>query len=102
MEDATMISSVSLEAPARAALPQPKAPGSETARAFEAMVLKPLVETMLPQSEAVYGSGPGADIWRSFMAGAVADALAASGSTGIADLLPDHAAGAQTPAEPMR
>ncbi|MCU0831062.1 MAG: rod-binding protein [Rhizobiaceae bacterium] len=63
-------------------------------RAFEAMILRPMIDAMLPESEAVFGSGPGADVWKSFYADAMANEIAAHGGLGLARLLPENPKGA--------
>jgi len=68
-------------------------------RAFEAMALKTMVESMLPKdSEAVYGQGLSGDVWRSMLAEQVANQIAESGGVGIAERLaesdPDRRGGA--------
>ena len=60
----------------------------ETAREFESMFLRLLVEEMLPKEESgLYGSGAGAGIVRGLMAGGVGDALSKGGQLGIAPLI---------------
>jgi hypothetical protein len=61
-------------------------PSPDITKAFEAMVLRPMVEAMLPEGGAVFGEGAGADVWRSFLAGALADAIAENGGTGLSKL----------------
>ena len=57
-------------------------------REFEAMLLSNFVEQMLPESVGETNAPQaGADVWRSFMAQAVADQLAAQSTTGIASLI---------------
>ncbi|NJR12994.1 MAG: hypothetical protein HC779_00030 [Phyllobacteriaceae bacterium] len=85
-----MINALSTQIAAQA--PQPKAASDKAAQEFEAVFLRQWVEQILPQSEAVFGEGPGADVWRSFMAEAVAGELARSGGFGLAAMvLPDIA-----------
>jgi Rod binding domain-containing protein len=59
----------------------------KAAQEFEAVFLRQWVEQILPQSEAVFGEGPGADVWRSFMAEAVASELARGGGFGLAAMV---------------
>lgn len=57
-------------------------------REFERMVLRNLFETLLPVSDSgVFGSGPGAAIWRSMAADQMAGIYADDGGVGIADML---------------
>jgi peptidoglycan hydrolase FlgJ len=65
------------------------------ARDFEAMVLRPMVQSMLPESEAVFGAGHGADVWKSFFADAIAGELAEHGGLGIARFLPGQGRAAE-------
>ena len=69
------------------ATPTPHAAGrDETARAFEAMVMRPMVEAMLPATMG--GEDTGATAWRSMMVDALANALAQSAPLGLAQHLP--------------
>ena len=57
-------------------------------REFEAVLLTNFVEQMLPENLGETNAPQaGADVWRSFMAQAVADQLAAQSATGIASLI---------------
>lgn len=56
----------------------------KAAEAFEAVLLTGFVETMLPENlGGEQTSGPGADVWRSFLAAAIADQLAGQNVTGL-------------------
>ena len=59
---------------------------------FEAMVLQTFIQNMLPKdTESVYGKGMAGDMWKSLMAGKLADVMSDRGGIGIADrLLADH------------
>jgi len=59
---------------------------------FEAMVLTTFIQNMLPKdSEGVYGKGLAGDMWKSQLAGHLADVMADRGGIGIArSLLGDH------------
>jgi hypothetical protein len=55
---------------------------------FERMVLRNLLESLLPTSESgAYGAGPSAGIWRSLAADQLAGLYAGSGGIGIAETL---------------
>lgn len=55
---------------------------------FERMVLRNLLESLLPASESgAYGTGPSAGIWRSLAADQFAGLFASSGGIGIAETL---------------
>ena len=73
----------------------PRTAASRTAelpRGFEAMILKPFLDSALPRSDAVFGEGTGGDAWRSMLIDALARDWAERGSLGIAErLLPDTA-----------
>ncbi|MGP9820918.1 rod-binding protein [Salinarimonas sp. NSM] len=59
--------------------------GAETpAQAFEATFLRQVVETLMPQSEAVFGEGTAGSIWRGFLAEEIGAELARAGGVGIA------------------
>lgn len=65
-----------------------RSPGAtpEAFRKFEAMVLQTFVQGMLPEDAAnVYGEGLAGDMWKSFLAKEMAEAMAARGGIGIAD-----------------
>lgn len=59
---------------------------------FEAMVLQTFVQNMMPKdAENVYGKGLAGDMWKSMLAGKIADVMAERGGIGIADrVLGDH------------
>ncbi|PSJ60712.1 rod-binding protein [Pseudaminobacter soli (ex Li et al. 2025)] len=67
-----------------------KAP--DTFKKFEAMVLQTFIQNMMPKdAENVYGKGMAGDMWKSMMAGKIADVMAERGGIGIADrVLGDH------------
>ena len=79
-----MIDAVSLSKPA--AFSQPNRAEVKAGREFEAVLLTNFVEQILPESRA---DAPltGGDVWRSFMAQAVADQLAAQSKTGVGALI---------------
>ena len=59
---------------------------STTAREFEAVFLAQAVEEMLGSVESgSFGGGHAEEMWRSFLARAFADEMAAQGGIGIAD-----------------
>lgn len=59
-----------------------------TAQKFETAFLTPMVDEMLRSAgPASFGAGNAEEVWRSFMAGAIAEQITQSGSTGIADSL---------------
>ena len=60
---------------------------AEAARDFEAMVLRPMVETMLPEG-AAFGTGTGSEAWRGMLVDALADTLARDGTLGLGAILP--------------
>ena len=60
---------------------------SETAQAFEAMLLRPMVDAMVPRGGAL-GEGTGSGAWRDMLVGALADEVARSGAIGFETLLP--------------
>lgn len=67
---------------------QPDAALGATAQKFETAFLTPMVDEMLRSAgPASFGAGNAEEIWRSFMAGAIAEQITESGSTGIADSL---------------
>lgn len=57
------------------------------ARAFEAMVLGQMVETILPDAESVFGGGSAGSIWKGFLAQEIGAELARAGGIGIADMV---------------
>jgi peptidoglycan hydrolase FlgJ len=61
-----------------------KAPDSY--KRFEAMVLQTFIQNMMPkEAENVYGKGMAGDMWKSMLAGKIADVMAERGGIGIAD-----------------
>ena len=67
---------------------QPSPAELKAGREFEAVLLTNFVEQMLPENMGVTeASQAGADVWRSFMATAVADQLASQNTLGIAGLI---------------
>jgi len=64
-------------------------PSAESAnKRFEAMVLQTFIQEMMPKNaESVYGKGVAGDMWKSMMAGKLADVMADRGGIGIADRL---------------
>ena len=64
----------------------------DTFKRFEAMVLETFIQNMLPKdAENVYGKGVAGDMWKSMLAGKLADAMAERGGIGISDrILGDH------------
>jgi peptidoglycan hydrolase FlgJ len=65
---------------------------------FERMVLRNLLESLLPESRSgAFGAGPSADVWRSLAADQLAGVYAGSGGVGIADAL--SASGGEKPAD---
>ncbi|MBA3447830.1 MAG: rod-binding protein, partial [Pseudaminobacter sp.] len=59
---------------------------------FESMVLQTFIQNMLPKdAENVYGKGVAGDMWKSMLAGQLADVMAERGGIGIADrVIGDH------------
>lgn len=59
---------------------------------FEASILKPFVDAILPKNETdVYGQGSAGDIWKSMLADQIAKQIAKSGAFGVAkDLFATH------------
>jgi hypothetical protein len=92
---------VNLNPPAALRAPAVAADAS-LARDFEAMVLAPMVETMLPEAGAFFGEGAGAAIWRAQLATVIADAMAERGGIGISDAVFDTRPNASTMAEASR
>jgi len=74
---------------AGADLPAPRAaPAHETpAVRFEAQFLRTVVETMLPDTQSLYGEGTAGSIWKGFLAEEIGAELARAGGVGIADAL---------------
>ncbi|MEW9835237.1 rod-binding protein [Mesorhizobium sp. ZMM04-4] len=75
----------------------------ESFKRFEAMVLQTFIQNMLPEDgAAVYGNGLAGDMWKSLLAGKMADAIAERGGIGIADrVLGAHYATAAKPTDAM-
>ncbi|MEQ1954247.1 rod-binding protein [Mesorhizobium yinganensis] len=65
---------------------------AEAFKKFESVVLQTFVQNMLPKdAEQVYGKGLAGDMWKSMMAGKIADVMTERGGIGIAShLLADH------------
>ncbi len=81
-----MIDVVSLSKPV--ALHQPNHAELKAGREFEAVMLTNFVEQMLPENMGETDAPQaGGNVWRSFMAQAVADQLAAQSTTGISNLI---------------
>ncbi|WP_028480197.1 rod-binding protein [Pseudovibrio exalbescens] len=59
----------------------------DKAREFEAVYLNQLMQTMFNGLETggTFGSGPGADAWKSMMVNEYATSMAANGGIGLAD-----------------
>ncbi|MHA6345248.1 rod-binding protein [Roseivivax sp. CAU 1761] len=75
---------------ALAARPATPDPAAKAARDFEASFLSQAVDEMLKSTgEGFFGGGQADETWRSFLSNAVADALADTGSTGIAQSVED-------------
>ena len=60
---------------------------------FEATMLRPLVEVMLPRSETAFGTGIAGESWRGMFADALAREIAEAGGIGLARLVDASAAG---------
>lgn len=88
------IAPISPPSPALPTLSAPLAGSAQTAstfRDFEAVMLKEMVAQMMPrEAGSIYGSGAAGGFWQSWMAGAIADQIAAAGGIGIADMLQDQ------------
>lgn len=61
-------------------------PSADVAIAFDQMLMRTVVETMLPKGGEAFGGGIGADMWRSQLADAVAGQMARSGAVSFAAL----------------
>ncbi len=69
----------------------------ESAKQFEAMIVRQVLSDTFKPSPSGKGSGmPGSDIYQSFMTDTVADSISQSGSLGISHLLQSRL----TPAKP--
>ncbi|MDQ6433707.1 rod-binding protein [Mesorhizobium sp. LHD-90] len=66
--------------------------GADALKKFESVVLGTFIQTMLPKDAGeVYGKGLAGDMWKSMMAGRIADVMTERGGIGIASrLLADH------------
>jgi hypothetical protein len=63
-------------------------PARKAAVGLESMLLKSMIDEMLPKDAPdVYGSGVAGDVWRSMMSERIADQVAKSGALGLADRL---------------
>jgi hypothetical protein len=61
---------------------------SKPYEAFEQLVLRNLVETLMPDTESgAFGDGPSSGIWRSMAADQLASVYSKAGGIGIADML---------------
>jgi Rod binding domain-containing protein len=70
------------------ALPAASAPARDPLMQFEAVVLQTFLETMLPpEAENIYGRGLAGEMWKSLLAGQMAESMAARGGIGIAERL---------------
>jgi len=76
----------------KAATANAEAKAPDAFKRFEAMVLQTFVQNMMPkEAENVYGKGMAGDMWKSMLAGKIADVMAERGGIGIADrVLGDH------------
>ena len=70
--------------------PSRATPDADTARAFEAMVLRPMLDAMVPEGGA-FGEDTGASAWRGMMIDAVANAVAETAPLGLGAMLPGSA-----------
>lgn len=57
---------------------------------FETMILKVFLEDLIPDQDAVYGSGLSGSFWKSQMAQVVAEQIARSDSLGLASYVEDR------------
>ncbi|MBB4199389.1 hypothetical protein GGD83_003204 [Rhodoblastus sphagnicola] len=63
-------------------------PARKAAMSLESVLLKSMIDEMLPKDAAdVYGSGVAGDVWRSMMSEKIANEVAKSGALKIADRL---------------
>ncbi|MGL4405281.1 MAG: hypothetical protein ACRCT6_05945 [Notoacmeibacter sp.] len=75
-------------APSLSLAAKPSSAERHAAKEFEAVLLTGFIENMLPKNMGgTETNGPGADVWRSFMASAVADQLAGQNLTGLTGLV---------------
>jgi flagellar protein FlgJ len=70
------------------ASPPPQVENLSVTQKFEAFLLQNWLETLLPKEESgSFGSGPGANVWRSMMAEQLGQKLASAGCLGLNRLL---------------
>jgi hypothetical protein len=70
---------------------------------FEALLMKDMIEAMLPQdAETVFGSGTAGNIWKSMLAEQVAFEIARTGSLGIAKTIAQGEAAASAARAPAQ
>ena len=82
---------------AKPAVTQADAVTAEKAQEFEAMFLSQAVDEMLKSVDmGAFAGGETAEMWRSFMAQAVADQIAQQGRTGIAQSIQTSISAYQT------
>lgn len=69
--------------------PAPRAPAAvdSPARQFEAFVIRDMVETMMPDSDTVFGEGSAGGIWKGFLAEEIGKEIARAGGVGIAEMI---------------
>lgn len=73
---------------------------AQVAREFEATFLAQSIDEMLKTADAsAFGGGHAEEMWRSFLAKAVADVIAQTASTGVAGQVEDAMAAYETGAE---
>jgi Rod binding domain-containing protein len=73
---------------AAAAAARLAAPAHDVNQKFEAVMLRRMVEEMLPKgSSSLYGEGTAGDIWRSLQADLMSQEMAKGGGVGLAKLL---------------
>jgi Rod binding domain-containing protein len=73
---------------AAAAAARLSAPSHDVNQKFEAVMLRRMVEEMLPKdSSSLYGEGTAGDIWRSLQADLMSQEMAKGGGVGLAKLL---------------
>jgi len=71
-------------------------------RQFETMVLQDFVQRMLPaKAEAAFGQGTAGNVWKSWMADAVAKEISNAGGIGISSILQPAAVQPQLPSHPL-
>ena len=75
--------------PARTASP---ASAAEAYEAFEGLALATMIDAALPESKALFGEGPGADVWKSMLAEQIGLQMARVGGIGLAEQLASSAA----------